>query len=348
MEITGSHLTVAQLVAGLEDGSIEINRNYQRQAGVWPAEAQSFLIETILLGYPVPKLTFHVITDRLTRRTKSEIVDGQQRATAIRSFLDDEFSLSRNVEIEEARRQTYSSLPSGLQQRLLSYSLGIDQLVDVAEEQIREIFRRINSYEVPLNPEEQRHAKHQGPFKWFIYRIAKEYGDQLKEMGTFTERQLIRMADMKLLAEICHALLNGITTTDKRALDKLYDSRNADFDEEQRFGEWLRLGFDLVGSLPEVHGTILMRQFSVYSLLLAIIHAKHDVPSLRPIGPGGRGLAQRAEIVQALSRQLEALENEDEAVGYERLRRAFEKGTNVATERVARAQFFLDAVSASE
>lgn len=346
MEVTGTHLTVAQFCAGLEDGSIQINRDYQRQPGVWPAEAQSFLIETILLGFPVPKLALHLMTDRLTRRTKSEIVDGQQRATAIRGFLNDEFRLGRNVEIEEARNQTYSSLPPEHQQRFLSYPLGIDQLVNVSQDEIREIFRRINSYEVPLNPEEQRHAKHQGPFKWFIYRSAREYGDVLKAMGTFTERQLIRMADMKLLAEVCHAFINGVTTTSKRSLDKLYDSRNTDFPEEVDFEGWLRTAFDFLASVPEVHDTDLMKHFSVYSLILAVVHASHDVPALAPLGTGGVGVAERGTAVRGLSRLVDALDFGTDGDGFDAFRRAFDKGTNVAAQRLARGQSFLDAVSA--
>lgn len=346
MEINPTHLTVAQFCEGLDDGTITINRKYQRQPGVWPAEAQSFLIETILLGFPMPKLAIHLATDRLTKRTTSEIVDGQQRATAINSFLKDEFRLSKNVEIDDARTENYSSLTPELQQRFLSYSIGIDQLVNLTDEDIREIFRRINSYEVPLNPEEQRHAKHQGPFKWFIYRTAKEYGDALKTMGTLSERQLIRMADMKLLAEISHALINGISTTSKLSLNKLYKSRDVEFEEESEFSERLGEALDFIIELSEIHDTELTKHFSIYSLTLAIIHAKHNLPELQEVGEGGRGLADRGHVVRALSflaRSLDADDGTDD--GMDGFRRAFEKGTNVKDQRVARAEFFLDAVS---
>ena len=43
-----THMTVAQFCEQLNSHSIVINREYQRQEGVWPAIAQSFLIETIL------------------------------------------------------------------------------------------------------------------------------------------------------------------------------------------------------------------------------------------------------------------------------------------------------------
>ena len=69
--------------------------------------------------------------------------------------------------------------------------------------QIREVFRRINSYTIPLNAEEQRHAKFQGIFKWFLHRLALGLDYVWEMCGVFSEKQLVRMADNKLFAEIC-------------------------------------------------------------------------------------------------------------------------------------------------
>ncbi len=344
---TETHMTVAQFCEGLADGTILINRKYQREEGVWPAIAQSFLIETILLGMPVPKLTLHVTTDRDTRRTVSEIVDGQQRATAIHGFINDEFSLGEKLDLVEACGHTYSSLPGDLKDVFLAYRLGFDQLVNVDPETIREMFRRINSYEVPLNPEEQRHARHQGKFKWFIHPLAKEYNERLKDIGTFTGQHLVRMQDMKLLAEICHALVNGISTTNKNSVAKLYGDKDKDFPEERDFDAWLRHSFDYVLALRELHGTRLMAAFSLYSLVLAIIHAEHDVPSLRSIGDGGHGLVERGLVVTRLSDLIRTLEADESAAEPGALYKAFEKGTNVKARRETRAQHFLAAVSDS-
>ena len=59
----------------------------------------------------------------------------------------------------------------------------------------------MNSYTVPLNPEEHRHASYQGRFKWFANRLGKRYNGVFREIGLFSEKQLLRMADTKLLAE---------------------------------------------------------------------------------------------------------------------------------------------------
>ena len=224
--------------------------------------------------------------------------------------------------------------------------MGFDQLVNIDDAQIRDIFRRINSYEVPLNPEEQRHARHQGPFKWFIHRIAKEYGESLKNIGTFTAQQLIRMQDVKLLAEICHAFLYGIKTTNKNSLNKLYDSKDKEFPEKESLDVRLRNGLDYVLHLDELHNTQLTKAFSVYSLVLAVMHTKYEVVTLATVGHGGCGLTNRGQAITRLSEILQNLEAGETAAEPGPLVRAFEKGTNVAARRTTRAQYFFRAVAA--
>lgn len=382
MIVQTTHKTIAAFCDELDAHGVIVNRSYQRSPGVWPRDAQSFLVETILLGFPIPKLALYQRTDVRSRRTITELVDGQQRATAIQAFYSNELRLSRKIEdLPDAAGCIYDELEEPLQSRFLTYSLGFDLLVDTTPAEIREIFRRINSYEFPLNPEEQRHARFQGAFKWTIYRIARDHGETLKHIGTFTEQNLVRMMDMKLLSEIAHALVNGISTTNKRSLDNLYshfEGPHPDHDADFEFGDWLSEviteAIELITSLDSLHGTKITKHFSVYSLVLAIIHASHDVVALRPIADGGMGTAGRLEIARslgAIENYLESAEEEndaddeddEDAEGEEerlgplaalvrspenllpkRLHAAFQSRTNVKDQRETRFKFFLEAV----
>jgi hypothetical protein len=64
----------------MKSKDIIVNRSYQRSDKVWPPAARSYLVETVLLGYPIPKLSLHQRTDVKSRKVISEIVDGQQRS----------------------------------------------------------------------------------------------------------------------------------------------------------------------------------------------------------------------------------------------------------------------------
>ena len=212
-------MTVADYCVAMERSEIVVNRDYQRSDQVWPAAAKSYLIETIILGYPVPKLSLYQVLDLKSRKTSKEIVDGQQRSVTIRQFNNDQFSLSRSLETEDVAGRKYSELNSEFQSRFLEYSLSLDIFLSATPDEVVEVFRRINSYTIPLNPEEQRHAVYQGPFKWFIARLARRLEAFFLSIGLFGQKQFIRMADIKLLTEICDALINGIRTTNKSILD---------------------------------------------------------------------------------------------------------------------------------
>jgi hypothetical protein len=340
MNIVPTNFTVADYCNALNRGDITVNRIYQRSNKVWPDIAKSFLIETIICGYPVPKLSLYQTLDLKSRRTVKEIVDGQQRTAALVEFFDNSLRLSRSLETEDIAGRTLSELGDEHQAAFLHYGLSVDLFVGARPEDVREIFRRINSYTVPLNPEEQRHSQFQGPFKWFIYRLTKEYDTALVNMGAFTEKQIIRMADAKLYTETTHALVNGITTTNKKSLDKLYRENDQVFQGEERIQRQIQTALDHLIAWTGVHSTRLMKPYVLYSLLLAVTHAEQPAKELTiEQAPGGEGLLDGRLLQQNLSVLADALENPEIDIIPElaaRFREASEAKTNTGKNRITR------------
>lgn len=345
MEIISAQMTVADYCQAMARHEIDVNRNYQRSDKVWPPAARSFLVETILLGYPIPKMSLHQVTDLKTRATRKEIVDGQQRSMAIFDFFSNEFRLSRTLELEDAAGKNYEQLPPDLQARFLDYGLSIDIFVSANPSEVREVFRRINSYTIPLNAEEQRHATYQGPFKWFIHRLTRDFGEAFMEMGAFSQKQLVRMADAKLLTEMSHSVMNGIATTNKSSLNKLYRDRDVDFAEEGQLEERLRRAMDLLVSLPALHRTELMKTYQLYALILAVMHFQAPVPSLEPfVPPHGRNELDRDVAVSNLTALAAAIESGDEEGPFAEFVKASSSRTNVREQRETRFRWFYEAL----
>jgi hypothetical protein len=306
--------TVADYCEAMKRGEVVVNRDYQRSEHVWPPAARSYLIETVLLGYPMPKFSLRQVTDLKSKKTFKEIVDGQQRSIALSDFYNDRLRLSRGLETEEIAGKTYSGLEDEFKERFLGYQLNADLVVAATDEEVRQMFRRINSYTVPLNPEEQRHALYQGVFKWFIHKLAQRLDQSFVNMGIFREKQLVRMADMKLLTEICHALRDGIETTKRKDLDKLYENGDEAFPEEGEFGRRLREAFEQVVEWPQIHRTPLMRPHVVYALILAVTHCRRKVDSLEPVYSSPRTKDFADDLVQVnLASLSEALEDPENA-----------------------------------
>lgn len=253
---------------------ISANPKYQRSDKVWPQAAKSFLIETILLGYPIPKFYLHQITDLKSKKAVKEIVDGQQRSKTIYDFFNNKLRLSKTLDTISARGKIYDELDDDLKGAFLNYRLSVEMFVSAGPQDIRESFRRLNSYTVPLNEEEKRHAIYQGEFKWFIYEKAREYETIFLNLEVFSEKQLIRMQDVKLLADFCYAFLNGIQTTKSTQLNNLYKDNDRVFDARDKLSSRLNAAFDVVVAMEALHSGPLMKPHIFLMLLIAISQAR--------------------------------------------------------------------------
>ncbi|MEV0803396.1 DUF262 domain-containing protein [Kribbella sp. NPDC050281] len=344
-------MTVSDYCAGLTNQGITVNREYQRSDKVWPLIAQSFLIETVLLSYPVPKLSLHQVTDVISRKTVKQVVDGQQRSRALLNFYNDDLRLSRSIDYAPAAGKKYSQLSEELQGQFLNYSLSIDLFVGASQDDVREVFRRMNLYTVPLNYEEQRHAVYQGEFKWFVHRVTRDYDDVFARIGLFPQKQLVRMQDTKLITDICHAYLNGIKTTSRTDLDKLYQSRDRDFPEQSDLDEKVRGAIDELLTYTDIQKTALMKPLHAYALILALIHTKEPCPSLESAYPmEGRARDTFEGSSAALEALILALDNPDDTYeeydqDYDEFVDASTARTNVKSQRETRFAWFCAALT---
>lgn len=337
--------TVADFAAAIKRSEIKVNYDYQRSPKVWPPAAKSFLIETLLLGYPMPKLSLYQITDVKSRKTVKEIVDGQQRTNTIIEFFDDKLRLGRSALPVEAAGKTYSELDEGLQHRFLDYALSVDLFIGATKEDIREVFRRINSYTVPLNAEEKRHSRFQGPFKWFVYRLAKKYSQAFENIGTFTEKQLNRMQDAKLLSEIVHAMFYGIMTTKDKELTKLYGEFDKTFSKESEIEKRITKGMDGILGYDALHNGPLMKPYQLYAFLLAVMHSQSSIATLATDYTFRKKRAKSGAAVENLARLAAALDDPESEPQLEEFVDAGSEKTNVGDQRKTRFMWFCRALA---
>lgn len=309
MKITPTTFTIVDYCTAMTRKEIIVDRAYQRSAQVWPHAARSFLIESILLGYPIPKLYLYQQTDLKSRKTIKHIVDGQQRSFTILDFYENKLKMSRSSELTEVSGKTFEELGEEYQQKFVDYALSTDLFVSASPEEIREVFRRINSYTVPLNPEEKRHSRWQGAFKWFIYNLSRKFSQSFVNMGVFNDKHLIRMADDKLLSEISFALLKGITTTTAPNLDKMYKEFDDVFPHAKMIEGRIVEAINTILGWPEIHNTELMKPHIFYGLILAVSHLNKPVDRLVELyAAGGRSKPTRETAIGNLTALSEALE----------------------------------------
>ena len=267
------NMSVADYCNAYLRGEILVDRRYQRSGRVWPKRAQSHLVETILRGFPIPKMALHQITDLKSLKTVKYVVDGQQRTNAIMGFFRNDLRLSPSLETLELQGKTFAELDDEQKSEFLAYRLQFDQFEVAEDDVVREYFRRINAFTSPLTPEERRNANFQGPMKWFILGLTERYSDSVVSLGALTEQRVVRMADQKFLAELVHAMLNGVQTTDARLLDRMYKRYDDDpVMEEVKIRDAIGRAIGHILGWKELMNTgLVTRAHMLYSMLLAIV-----------------------------------------------------------------------------
>jgi hypothetical protein len=153
--VPANNQKVIELYNKLKKGELNPKPVYQRKL-VWKKQHKYKFIGTILMNFPFPEV--YLAPGELDTETlilKDQIVDGQQRLTTIVNYIEgkDVFSLG-NMPIKK-----FSDLDKTEKEDFLNYEISVRYLKNANEEQIREIFQRINSTEYSLNKTERTNAQ---------------------------------------------------------------------------------------------------------------------------------------------------------------------------------------------
>ncbi|MBO5302478.1 MAG: DUF262 domain-containing protein, partial [Lachnospiraceae bacterium] len=117
---------------------------------VWVSMQKSLLIHSMLASFPIPPIYCLKVSSE--KETKYSVLDGKQRITSILDFVAGEYALDSetpailfdDVEVELAGKY-FIDLPLNIQQEILHFKLLIYGFEDVTEDEINELFYRLNN-----------------------------------------------------------------------------------------------------------------------------------------------------------------------------------------------------------
>lgn len=174
IEIETPPFTIGYLIDRMEYEEINMNADFQREGNLWTEEQQSRLIESILLGLPLPAFYFD------TANKQWDIIDGLQRCCAIENFCVKKTLRLQNLEFlaEKDGKQYleglgFDDLDRELQRSIITRPITVN-LIKKAPRNIRFIlFKRLNTGGLELKPQEIRNAVYQGYAANTIKNMAK-------------------------------------------------------------------------------------------------------------------------------------------------------------------------------
>lgn len=158
-------------LAHFEDDSISglYVPKYQRDF-IWPEKMQARFIESIFMGVPIqPLFAFELDEDG-----NLELLDGVQRLSSVKSFVDNGLILSDLEELDKINGFTYNDLESARKRKFSNTTLKLYIINQNTDEGIRaDIFRRVNEGGKRLEPAEIRKGKFFGnKFYEFILEMS--------------------------------------------------------------------------------------------------------------------------------------------------------------------------------
>ncbi len=165
--------TIHEVLRRIAKGSYIMDPDFQRDF-IWTEDKQSKLIESVLMRIPLP--VFYLAEDEHARMI---VVDGLQRLTTFRRFVNNELKLKFHSKDElgqdrdhELENKLFKDLPPKLQNRVEDFTL-ILYVIDakVPERARLDIFERVNSG-VPLTRQQMRNSLYSGPGTLFLRKEA--------------------------------------------------------------------------------------------------------------------------------------------------------------------------------
>lgn len=256
---------------------LSLSPDFQRR-GVWSKQAKSYLLDTIVSGKPIPKIlmTQNLIGSRNTRI----IVDGQQRLRSILEYLNDDFTISRSHN-QELGGKYFSKLPQTAKSEILKYEIGVDMLFDLSYEETLDIFARLNTYSVKLNPQELRNAKYLGPFKQTSFRLGYSYVNYWLSSGVLTKLKVARMGEAELASDLLVVSVQGIQSS--KQIERTYKEYDDEDIDIEKYEKKVKTALDLIIKMypnGELKSTNFKRIHLFYSLYCAVYHCLYKVNNI--------------------------------------------------------------------
>jgi uncharacterized protein with ParB-like and HNH nuclease domain len=263
--------TIADIYQNIESEKLFLKPDFQRRF-VWTHDHQEDFIDTILKGYPFPEIYVcqgDIDTKKL--RTTQYVIDGQQRLTTIKKYIEGEhdkplIKILKFEQLTEEQRRDF-----------LSYQIVVRDIGKIEDDTIREIFRRINLTKFQLDDIEVHNAVYNG----YFIKTAKEILEDisLENYAVFYDSEFTRMADLHFVILVMATLENqGYFPRDKE-VESCISEYNDEYKNRDHMKALLVKTFAVIKDLDLPLDSIWFRKSNFFTFVVEIANNIENIPA---------------------------------------------------------------------
>lgn len=139
--------SMQSLINDINKGKYNFDLAIQRRAGIWNRKEISLFIDSVLRLYPV----YPALLNKHSDTKVLDVVDFKQRFTGLADFVNNKFSLSKDLKplvidgaSYEIAGKRFDKLDEVVQERFNNRDITVITMIDATDEEINDIFERIN------------------------------------------------------------------------------------------------------------------------------------------------------------------------------------------------------------
>lgn len=169
-------MTLLNDIKNIRFGGLDLQPEYQR-GYIWKNGFKDKLIYSIIMQYPIGNINIRVLNNPNDKGAKREIVDGQQRLSTIRDFVNNNYEIKgewaekiiqvikeyyddagekdedldklvQKLNKNKIKKFKYKDLPKLIQDNINAFNIAVIEITNSNDEQIREYFRFLQNQEI--------------------------------------------------------------------------------------------------------------------------------------------------------------------------------------------------------
>ena len=208
IRITTKNFTVREVYTQITDGELDLAPDFQRSF-VWEERRQVRLIESILLGIPLPAFYFNQDSQGAL-----QVIDGVQRLTTTKLFMSNLLTLKdTHLEyLKDFQGLTYDTLDAPVRRRFAATQIVAHVIEPQTPDEVKyDIFNRVNTGGSPLTAQEIRHCMSKARSRDLLRSLVER--DSFDRASAYTfwskdaegqwNRNNHRMADREMALRFC-------------------------------------------------------------------------------------------------------------------------------------------------